>query len=399
MNKLLAVDFGIWPAPMEAHVPGQNILNGIDYWGRLVDYLLLYDQIIIPTCDLQIVYILRIMLGDAVFETLIRNKVIVLARFNAWYGYLDTGKAGEIQFITKYIPSDTQKSKLLLSPFDPLEDVIEKALLLPTNPSTTRERRYALKNILIDNIEVLPSLSLLESARKEAQLDFEESPILLTYYNLKKNPFINKSYVAENTTSIKIYKAHNAIKAKSRVNFKSREITAALRIVFENFQLRIGNYLNATTLVGDDSSISVLKTKGQRFGFVNSRKSAFIIMKDLHNIPDISESFYSKRISPNAILELRNSDEGVYFREWLSKGSVSEHDKEILERYCIAIQEKHILEKFPFKQIRFVGTQIVDYVAPTGGLLADVINEHLVDWFKNKSPQLFLQKIKIVSDK
>lgn len=339
------------------------------------------------------------MLGDAVFETLIRNKVIVLARFNAWYGYLDTGKAGEIQFITKYIPSDTQKSELLLSPFDPLEDVIEKALLLPTNPSTTRERRYALKNILIDNIEVLPSLSLLESAKKEAQLDFEESPILFTYYNLKKNPFINKSFVAENTTSIKIYKAHNATKAKSRVNFKSRGITAALRIVFENFQLRIGNYLNATTLVGDDSSISVLKTKGQRFGFVNSRKSAFMIMKDLHNIPDISESFYSKRISSNAILELRNSDEGVYFREWLSKGSVSEHDKEILERYWIAIQEKHFLEKLPFKQIRFVGTQIVDCIAPTGGLLADVINEHLVDWFKNKSPQLFLQKIKIVSDK
>lgn len=38
MNKLLAVDFGIWPAPLEAHVPGQNMLNGIDYWGWLITY-------------------------------------------------------------------------------------------------------------------------------------------------------------------------------------------------------------------------------------------------------------------------------------------------------------------------------------------------------------------------
>ena len=361
MNKLLAIDFGIWPSPMDAHVPGQNMLNEIDYWGRLIDYLLLYDQIIIPSGDLQIVYILRRMLGDVIFETLIRTEVIVLARFDSWFGYLDTGKTGEIQYIVNYTPPANQSSKFLLNPFDPLDEVIEKALLLPMNPPTTRERRAALKNILLDNIKVLPSKDLLEMATKEASLDFEKSPLLQTYYNLKKNPFNNKKFNVENVTSVKLYKAHNTLKAKTFINIKSREITATLRGVFENFQLCIGNHMNATTLVGDETSISILKAKGQRFGLVDARKDAFTQIKKLHNIPNLGEAFYLQKLVTAKILELRNSNEGVQFREWISKGSLSEHEAEILERYRIVLQEKHFLDKFPLKQIRFAAVTAMDY--------------------------------------
>ena len=37
-----------------------------DYWARLADYVLLYDQIVIPTGNLQILSVLRFMLGDEV---------------------------------------------------------------------------------------------------------------------------------------------------------------------------------------------------------------------------------------------------------------------------------------------------------------------------------------------
>jgi hypothetical protein len=62
-----------------------------DYWGRLADYILLYDQIIIPTGNLQILPVLRLMLGEDVFDELIRSKAIVLARFDQWFGYVGTG--------------------------------------------------------------------------------------------------------------------------------------------------------------------------------------------------------------------------------------------------------------------------------------------------------------------
>ena len=49
---------------------------------RLANYVLLYYQIVIPTGNLQILPVLRLMLGEGAFDDLVHNKGIVLARFD-----------------------------------------------------------------------------------------------------------------------------------------------------------------------------------------------------------------------------------------------------------------------------------------------------------------------------
>ena len=51
----------------------------------------LYDQIIVPTGNLQVLPVLRLMLGEDVFDELVRNRAIVLARFDQWFGYAGNG--------------------------------------------------------------------------------------------------------------------------------------------------------------------------------------------------------------------------------------------------------------------------------------------------------------------
>lgn len=398
MSILLANDFGIWPDATDAHIPGENILKGVDYWGRLIDYLLLYDQIIIPTGDLQIVYILRRILGDDIFIELIRNQVIVLARFNEWYGYSYNNDSGEIYYIVKTTPPDGSSS-FLISPHDPLEDLVEKILLLPTNPSTTRDQRDFLKNLLIDNTKVLPINELFNHALKESELDFEKSPYLLNLYSLGGNPFNIKSCAMEDTTTMAMFMAHDLSKVKKQNGSDQKRIYAVLRVMFENFLLCMGNHLHASTLVGDQTSISVLNAKGQRFGLAGVGRDAFTQIKNFNTIPDLGKAFYSREITARTIIELRNSDESINFRDWFSKGSPSENSQDIKDRFQSAFNEKSFND-FPYKILRLGLVTAIGLNGWGYGLVAAGIDQYFLNnWFKNKSPQLFIQKMKVVSNK
>lgn len=67
------------------------MVESASYWASLANYILLYDQIVIPTGNLQILPVLRLILGEAVFDELVRSRGIVLARFDQWFGYVGTG--------------------------------------------------------------------------------------------------------------------------------------------------------------------------------------------------------------------------------------------------------------------------------------------------------------------
>jgi hypothetical protein len=96
MRRVLATDFGIWPISTNLERVSDAMISP-DYCSRLAEYLLLYDQIVIPTGNLQILPVLRIILGEDFFDELLRNKGIVLVRFDKWFGYLGNGNGRRCQ--------------------------------------------------------------------------------------------------------------------------------------------------------------------------------------------------------------------------------------------------------------------------------------------------------------
>lgn len=154
-----------------------------EYWARLADYILLYDQIIIPTGNLQILPVLRLMLGEEVFDELIRSKAIVLARFDEWFGYVGTGgvifyRAGSNPDLPRTVPN------LAISHFKPLDEAIDDALIA-TNPPSTPERRTTIKNLLLDNVVVLPTETILTGVKEEAYADIRNSAYLRDFLSLR----------------------------------------------------------------------------------------------------------------------------------------------------------------------------------------------------------------------
>ena len=164
MRRVLATDLGIWPMLKNQERPSDMMVGSASYWASLANYILLYDQIVIPTGNLQILPVLRLILGEAVFDELVRSKGIVLARFDQWFGYVGTG--GIIFYTAGADPTRPSSGpNLATSFFKPLDEAIDEALIA-TNPPSDSLRRTQIKNLLLDNVVLLPTTKILEGVNK-----------------------------------------------------------------------------------------------------------------------------------------------------------------------------------------------------------------------------------------
>lgn len=49
MRRVLATDFGIWPMLQHLERASDQMILSKEYWAQLANYLILYDQLVIPT--------------------------------------------------------------------------------------------------------------------------------------------------------------------------------------------------------------------------------------------------------------------------------------------------------------------------------------------------------------
>lgn len=96
MRRILATDLGIWPVLQNMEKVSDSMLQSQAFRSNLANYILLYDQIVIPTGNLQILPVLRNIFGESIFDELIKSNIIVLARYNKWFSYI--GNGGGLRF-------------------------------------------------------------------------------------------------------------------------------------------------------------------------------------------------------------------------------------------------------------------------------------------------------------
>ncbi|MDE2773727.1 MAG: hypothetical protein OXI46_08490 [Gemmatimonadota bacterium] len=176
MRRILASDFGIWPVDSDVAGPSDAMVSSQDYWSRLANYVLLYDQIIVPTGNLQVLPVLRLMLGEGVFDELVRNRAIVLARFDQWLGYGGNG-AGIVFFQIKPNPDRAIGPNLGYAFFKPIDEAIDDALST-TTPLADPKRKSELTKLLSKNVIEVPLDKISNEVRDETYKDILGSPYL-----------------------------------------------------------------------------------------------------------------------------------------------------------------------------------------------------------------------------
>lgn len=367
------------------------MVNGPTYWARLADYLLMYDQIVIPTGNLQILSVLRFMLGDDVLLELLQTQTIVLTRFDQWFGYV--GTAGVVFFKVGDGPENKRAvPNLATSHFLPLDEAIDAAFIA-MNPPSMRETRQKYKTLLLDHTAQLATESLFEGVRAEAYRDIQDSPYLQALLSIRNGGRSIENLAGSKADTVTVFNPHVPAEKND-----SPEIRAVLRVVFENFLLGVGGKTEAGELTGDASTLSVLQAKGQRLGFSPNGRSAFAQIQQVSGVPDIGSAFASKQLTARQIIDLRQTKHAQSFRDWLATGNPSSTAQETLRRYVESVGKPSLMESLPVKLLRFATTTTWGALEPiSGGIVAVAETFLLSKWFPGNSPRLFMRQAKVVA--
>jgi hypothetical protein len=388
MRRVLATDLGIWPMFLNQNQPSDMMVTNLDYWAKVADYILLYDQIIIPTGNLQILSVLRLMLGDAVFIHLLETKAIVLARFDHWFGYI--GTLGIDSYRMDDPPTQfTGESNIATNYFKPLEKAID-IILKVTNPPSTDETKRKIKELLLSNVVEVPSKILLTNARDEAYEDIKKSPYLRDFLSLRNEGRSIKNLLGSDPNQLMIFNPHVLVNKNDPV-----EIRTVLSVVFENFLLVLGGHTQVSELTGDAASLSVLQAKGQRLGFSPQGQKAFAQIQKVEDVPNLGVAFANKQLSAKQILDLRDSKHTQTLRDWFAQGSPSDTAEETIQRYIETIGKPNLVESLPVKTFRFAVTTLLGIFNPVSGTIASAADNFLLDkCFPGKTPRLFMGQAK-----
>lgn len=390
MRRVLATDLGIWPMLQNQQWASDMMVGTPDYWARVADYLLLYDQIVIPTGNLQILSVLRMMLGDSVVEELLKSRGIVLTRFDQWFGYIGTGGVG---FFRVHDDPDVKRlwPNIATSHFQPLDEAID-SVLTAMNPPTSQADRTKLKNLLLDSVVLLPTETILNGVKEEAYRDIRESPYLQALLSIRNAGRSIDNLLGASPDKVVVYNPH--VPADKG---HSPEVRAVLQVVFENFLLSLGGHSQVTDLTGDAASLSVLQAKGQRIGFAPQGRKAFAQLQKVSGVPDLGTAFAAKQLAPAQVLDLRTSKHAQALRDWLAEGPYTRDAEETVRRYVESIGAPSLIDSLPSKLIRFATTTGWGALEPLSGAAAAAADTFLLSkWFPGKSPRLFMRQAKAV---
>jgi SEC-C motif len=367
------------------------MVNSPAYWSRVADYLLMYDQVVIPTGNLQILSVLRFMLGDDVLLELLETRSLVFSRFDQWFGYL--GTAGVVFFKVGDGPENKRDfPNMATSHFLPLDEAVDAAFIA-MNPPSTAEARGRFKRLLIDYTAQLATGRLLEEVRAEAYSDIKGSPYLQDLLSIRNAGRSIENLVEAGPDTITVFNPH-----VSPEKHDPPEIRAVLRVVFENLLLGIAGSTQAAEITGDDSTLSVLKAKGQRLGLSPYGRAAFAQIQQVSGVPDIGTSFANRHLSARQLLDLRVSRHAQVFRDWLAAGTPSSSAGETVRRYVESVGKPGLIESLPVKLLRFATTTGWGALEPISGALVDAADTFLLSkWFPQQSPKLFMRQAKVVT--
>jgi hypothetical protein len=365
------------------------MVNSPEHWSRLANYVLLYDQIVIPTGNLQILPVLRLMLGEGAFDDLVRNKGIVLARFDQWFGY--AGNGGGLVFFQARDNHPQSTPNLATAFFKPLDEVISDVLTVTAPPSTV-ERRSQITNLLLDNIVTLPTQAIADGLKDETYKDILGSPYLRDFLALRNAGRSLDNLVGLGANQVTVFNPHVSPEPND-----SPEIRAVLRAAFENFLLSLGGHVEATEVTGDNSTLNLLRAKGQRLGFALEGSAAFAQIQKVSGVPDLGAAYATKRLTSTQLLDLRHSKHCQALRDWFGRGAPGATSDEIMRRYVESLGQPSWIDGVPTKLLRFATTTAIGALGPIPGAIASAVDTFLLSkWFPGKSPRLFMKQAKVM---
>lgn len=355
----------------------QQFLNrGREPFRSMIDGLLLYDQVIVPTQDYMSLAILVGVLGQRSVLELLERRCLRFLRIKGSLAYVGNG-GGILAF--KITSPDGHPR-----PFcDSLEQAAKWALIglkdIPIDPVLGKKVVDATHEIDIGDLD--------EEVRHETYMDVLNSEILRDQFSIR-NTHMNRLAGIEPNGS-RIYGGPDG-------DWKGDEIDVVLALAATNLELRLADIAECA----DSSTASpvghVLKAKAERC-LGREKVEGFATLREIAEIPDIAglvqqEAMPDRPALLSRLLKLRSSRNAEQFRAWFHANSAN-NCIDVAKEYVKLLRQVPRVQSLPGRVIRFLVTSAIGLV-PLAGPAASFVDSFFMErLLRGSSPKFFIDDL------
>lgn len=365
----------------------KNILfHEKEIFSFLIDSLLLYNCIFIPTQDFLALSALINIMGEENIFHLLDIKCLKFIRMKGWLGYSSNIGGGGIQAITALPtyniqpPSKDAAASLLYTSEDSIKWALSSELVGPLNSPKEITKK------VLESTKDIPLSEIIKKSSPETNKQILSNPELKKYFHSRGFELKLHQLEKRQDNQVRIYN-------ENQTNWHGDSIDKFLLINFFNIEMEL---MAKTECLDNIPSLPVQKLFDIDFKRIpNKNLNNFYKLCEINNFPDIGSYYFEQRSKITNLIKFRETNEAKAFRSWFhEKVSDQSSTTEICQAYINLLQENNFTDSFPVRLFRFVSTQSIGIANTPAGILLSFIDSFLLDKFGHKSsPKIFLQKL------
>ncbi|MBI4300571.1 MAG: hypothetical protein HY677_05495 [Chloroflexi bacterium] len=388
-SSLLANDFFL-PWDVDDPSPRLSSFTGDAYVaGKLLEYLMFYNRVIIPTIDYAIIVPLVHWLGVGLIKELLLSQALSFVRARGFMGYGGNGLGlGMLEIHPKEDDWQVMASYC----------AAQEAVVLHLS-----NRLSGLSENTIEALGKLTELCSIDTRLPEFQNKVKRE----TYKDIVGNEFLAGFFAFRNTNFDHLAGVRGSdvrcFTFEPKPAVAGDEIDTTLRIGMLNLEAYLAEEAGARDMVTDRHFGVLLDTKAKRFQGGAVSQKGFSQLMEIEGIPNISEAVREGTLSPGKLWEVRNRRSAGQFREWFDK--IGPKDPiGVTREYVNALRGQGTFASGPMKLLRFIVIQGISLglglVAPPEAALASNVAFSGVDAFlvdrigQGYDPRYFIDDVK-----
>ena len=313
--------------------------------GRVMEQLLLYDRVVVPTVDFSIIVPLIHWLGADVVVEMLVTEALSFVRFRGGLSYVGNG-VGLSQY--EILPSDE-------NPSDPFWMEAARADAPKAVELQLRNRLNGLEPNAVSKLCELVAICTVDTAlpefsekvANETYRDILGSKVLHTYFSLRNKNV--KQLAGLEANQMRFYTAF----PKSAVT--GDEIDTTLRLAMLNLEAYLCEEAGARDMVTDRGFGKLLDAKVDRGTGGVQGMDAYFKLADVVELPDLTVGIGEGTVAIRQAWEFRNSDPAGIFRRWFDDVGPQEPN-ELVRAYLRAMEGGGLWDHSHTKVLRYLVT-------------------------------------------
>lgn len=370
---------GLQPAPDVNH----RFTEERQHMAHLLNQLLIYDRLIIPSKDMGIVPILVSWFGYDFVTELIGTESLSFAHLPSVLGYAGNG-IGISGFTIE--PGDRGWTCWWQEAvFGSSGRAVELQLENACEFLSTVQRTELFDQVLGRTNDV------------EIDNDVFMSRIVHdTYVEIQRNPDL-REFVLENGAEVTNLAHLDGVDPDqmkiSTLGDLADSIDLVLRIAELNTDFYLGEYLGNVDIATSDCTDELLRNRLRRFGMQVPLTHQAINVMDLAEVPNIGQAVANGSLPLNTFWDARQSADCAAFRVWIRE----HHEltaRDLCQHYIAAVERIPAVETLPVRLVRFAAVSVAGLWDPALGLGVGVSDQLLTRFARGYSPRLSMDRLR-----